>query len=235
MSDPSETSPGMPDWAEATEQRVLDEALRLAPAEGWTRRMAMRAGRAAGLSDGETELLIPHGPADLAALLARRHDARMRLALKHIDPATLKVRERIRNALEARLDAAAQDEPAERRCAGWLSLPQNAALGARLAWESADVVWRWAGDEATDENHYSKRAMLAGILAGALAIRLSSGREASLTFVDRRIGDVMRFETWKASNPLRTEAMLAGVAQALGRLRYGRARPAPEPELRDAP
>ena len=47
------------------------------------------------------------------------------------------------------------------------------------------------GDVATDENHYSKRAILAGILTGAFAIRLSSGRQAALQFVDRRIGNVM--------------------------------------------
>src|SRR6185437_9013901 len=84
---------GRQDWAEAAEQRVLDEALRLGAREGWTHRMARLAGRAAGLSEGETELLIPHGPADLAALLARRHDARALMILKGVDPAALKVRE----------------------------------------------------------------------------------------------------------------------------------------------
>ena len=34
----------------------------------------------------------------------------------------------------------------------------------KLAWESADHLWRWAGDEATDWNHYSKRTILSGIL-----------------------------------------------------------------------
>ena len=63
------------DWAETTEQRVLDEALKLVPTQGWTRPMAHAAGRAAGLSAPETDLLLPHGPADLAALLSRRHDA----------------------------------------------------------------------------------------------------------------------------------------------------------------
>ena len=209
------------DWAAAAEQQVLDEALKLCPREGWTRRMARLAGRAAGLSDGETELLIPHGPADLAALLSRRHDARALLILKGVDPAALKMRDRIRAATEARLDAAAQDETALRRWMGWLALPQNAPLAARLAWESADVLWRWAGDAATDENHYSKRALLAGILSGALALRLAGDRADALAFVDRRIEDVMRFERLKAASPLRPYDLLAGAARALSRARYG--------------
>src|ERR1043166_4001733 len=95
---PAATSPE--DWAQTTEQQVLDQALKLVPHEGWTWRMAKLAGKAAGLSDGETELLLPQGPADLAALLSRRHDARALMMLQEVDPQTLKIRERIALAVE---------------------------------------------------------------------------------------------------------------------------------------
>lgn len=220
------------DWAKAAEDRVLDEAIRLAPHEGWTQRMARLAGRAAGFSDGETELLLPRGPADLAALLSRRHDARALVILRQTDPKSLKIRERIAAAVEARLDAAAADEAAARRLMGFLALPPQLPLAGRLAWESADVLWRWAGDTATDENHYSKRALLAGILSGALAVRLSSGRGAAMRFAQRRIDDVMRFETWKAKAPVKPETWMESAAAALGRMRYGRK---VEPEPHDPP
>jgi len=238
MSDAPETdAPDAEGWARQAEQRLLEEALNLAPLHGWTRAMVAAAGKAAGLSAGETELLLPHGPADLAALLSRRHDARALTILNDTDPLALKVRERIARAVEARLDAAAQDETATRRWMGWLALPQNAPLAARLAWESADLLWRWAGDAAIDENHYSKRALLAGILTGGLAIRVASGRAAASTFADRRIEDVMRFERFKAASPLRPYDLLAGAAAALGRMRYGRAsrtEPPETPGMRDA-
>lgn len=205
------------DWAEATEQQVLDAALTITATQGWTWPSVRAAGKAAGLSAAETELLLPHGPADLAALLSRRHDARALAALP--DPASLKIRERIRAAVAARIDAAAQDEAAVRRWSGYLSLPLNFTLGLKLLWESADALWRWAGDTATDENHYSKRAILSGILATALAIRLSSGREAAMTFVDARIENVMSFEKWKAG--LKPADLMRDVAAALGKIRYG--------------
>lgn len=216
------------DWAEAAEQRVLAEALKIAPREGWTWRAAKLAGRAAGLSEAETELLLPRGPADLAALFSSRHDARALMLLADVDPAALKVRERIGRAVEARLDAAAADEPATRRWAGWLALPQHMGLGAKLAWESADRLWRWAGDVATDENHYTKRAILAGILTSAMAVRMTSGRAAALAFAGRRIDDVMAFETWKARRGVRPGDWMDRVARALGRMRYGRASAPPE-------
>lgn len=213
--------PPKADWAEATEQLVLDQALKLVPHEGWTWRMAKLAGKAAGLSEGETELLLPQGPADLAALLSRRHDARTLEALAALDPTALKIRERIARGVAARLEAAMADEAAVRRLNGWFTLPPNMGLGARLAWESADKVWRWAGDTATDENHYSKRVLLAGILSGALAIRLSSGAEAAKTFTDRRIENVMAFEKWKATTSFRPSEMVAKFAESLGRMRFG--------------
>jgi ubiquinone biosynthesis protein COQ9 len=221
MAKPAPSEPTQ-DWASATEQQVLDAALTLAPREGWTSRLATMAGQACGLSAGETELLLPQGPADLAALLSRRHDARALEALKGVDPNTLKIRERIARAVEARLNATAADEAAVRRWTGFLALPTHVGLGARLAWESADLLWRWGGDTATDENHYSKRALLAGILTGALAIRLSSGPQAALAFTDRRIANVMAFETWKRTTKLKPSKFMDEVAGALGRMRYGR-------------
>ena len=208
-------------WAATNEQALLDEALKLAPQHGWTQRTATLAGKTLGFSGGETDLLIPHGPADLAALLSRRHDERAMEMLADVHASNLKIRGRIRRAVEARLDAAAEDEPALRRWAGYLALPANLALGARLTWQSADVLWRWAGDTATDENHYTKRVLLAGILTWAGAIRMSSGRKAALEFLDRRIENVMAFEKWKATTSFRPTEALARFAARLARARYG--------------
>lgn len=225
MTKPDAAADPRPDtdaWARDTEEKVLLAALPLAAAEGWTRRLALRAGAEAGLSPGEVELLLPNGPADLAALLSRRHDARALAQLGGLDPQTLKIRERIRTAVETRLDVAMLDEAALRRCAGFLALLQNLPLAGRLAWESADRLWRWAGDTATDENHYSKRAILSAMLTGALAIHMASGRGAAMAFVDARIANVMRFEMWKATTRLRPTEAVKGLAETLGRLRYSR-------------
>ncbi|MDP1631360.1 MAG: COQ9 family protein [Caulobacter sp.] len=205
------------DWAVRAEQQVLDEALTLIPARGWSRTMTLAAGKAAGLSAGECDLLLPNGPRDLAALLSRRHDAAALAALP--DPAALKIRERIRAAVVARLDAAQADREAVRRWAGFLALPTNLPLALRLVWDSADGLWRWAGDTATDENHYSKRAILAGILISTLALDLQAGRAAALEALDARIQNVMDFEKWKAGfKPADLAKELVG---ALARVRYG--------------
>ncbi|ATQ41376.1 COQ9 family protein [Caulobacter mirabilis] len=205
------------DWAVRTEQQVLDEALKLAPRQGWSRPMALAAAKTAGLTAPEADLLLPGGPRDLAALLSRRHDVATLAALP--DPAGLKIRERIRTAVVARLDAAAPDQAALHRWLGFLALPMNLPLALRLVWESADHLWRWAGDTATDENHYSKRAILSGILIGTLVQDLTAGRAAALETLDARIQNVMDFEKWKAG--LKPSDFAKDVAGALARIRYG--------------
>ena len=107
-----------------------------------------------------------------------------------------------------------------RALAAFLAFPTNLALALRLTWESADQLWRWAGDTATDENHYSKRAILSGILVSTLAVDMASGRESALKHLEGRIDNVMAFEKWKAG--LKPMNLAAEVAAALARMRYGR-------------
>lgn len=219
MTEAPHPDPAGTDWAARTEQAVLDAAVVLGGARGWNTGLTRAACEACGLSQGDQELLLPNGPRDLAALLSRRHDSRALAALDGVDSQALKIRERIAQAVSARLEAAADDQEASRRCAAFLALPVNADLGLKLAWESADHLWRWAGDTATDWNHYSKRAILSGILVPALTMRLFDGREAAEAFVAARIENVMAFEKWKAGKDF--EAPLRKLTEALSRARYG--------------
>ena len=207
------------DWADAMEQAVLDAAIARAPALGWNARLVRAACADRGLSVGDEELLLPNGARDLAALLSRRHDDRALTALSQVEAGSLKMRERIARAVSERLEAGAADLEASKKCAAFLALPVNADLGLKLAWESADHLWVWAGDTATDWNHYSKRTILSGILIPALTMRLFDGKDRADAFVAARIENVMTFEKWKAGKDF--DAPLRKVADVLSRMRYG--------------
>jgi ubiquinone biosynthesis protein COQ9 len=101
-------------------------------------------------------------------------------------------------------------------------MPRHALEGARLAWRGADRIWRLAGDQATDFNHYSKRALLIGVYGSTILVFLddqSEGFTETRAFLDRRIGDVMRFE--KAKARWRSQgAYRPSLSRFLGRLRY---------------
>jgi ubiquinone biosynthesis protein COQ9 len=61
-------------------------------------------------------------------------------------------------------------------------------------WRSADRIWTWAGDTATDYNHYTKRALLSGVMASTTLFWMqdnSPASAASRAFLDRRIDNVL--------------------------------------------
>ena len=136
--------------------------------------------------------------------------------------ATLKIRERIRTLVAFRLDAVADIDEAVRRALAVMAQPQNAARALKLGWHSADIMWRLAGDTATDYNHYTKRAILAGIYSATLAVFVndeSEGKADTHAFLERRIDGVMNFEKAKAQF-LGKDRELPSLTRFLGRLRY---------------
>ena len=215
--------------------RLVDAALRMAPQVGWRAGLLEAAARQAGISPADAVVLMPQGARDLAAALFARHDAAAAAALR-AQPYPERVSARIRAGVMARAEAAMVDEAAVRRASAYLALPQHAALGARLTWATADRLWRWAGDTATDENHYSKRAILSGVLVSVITAWLRGGREKAEAVLDARLRDVAGFERWKATLPT-PAGWTQSAAAKLGTLRYGRGRapePAPPPRLTDA-
>jgi ubiquinone biosynthesis protein COQ9 len=134
----------------------------------------------------------------------------------------MKIRDRISALVLFRIEAIDPNKEALRRAAAILAQPQNLPLAARLGWRAADRMWRIAGDRATDFNHYSKRAILMGVYGSTQLVYLdddSEGLAATRAFLDRRIGDVMRFEKAKAQWRGNRER-LPSLSRFLGRLRY---------------
>ncbi len=54
---------------------------------------------------------------------------------------------------------------AVRRGLSFLALPVNAPLGAKLLYRTVDDIWYAAGDRAADFSFYTKRGLLAGVVA----------------------------------------------------------------------
>ena len=186
-------------------------------------RLSLNAGaKAAGFSDGERDLIAPNGASDIAAILWRAHDAVLTSPETEAALTTMKIRDKIGHLLTLRLDAAAADERLARHLMGFFALPHHAALYHRLLWETADIIWRLAGDKALDENHYTKRMIVSGILTTAMMTRLSQGREAQQDQIARNIQSVMDFEKFKAKLPFKPEEAMLNLAGALGKMRFGR-------------
>ncbi len=136
--------------------------------------------------------------------------------------AAMKIRVKITALVEARLDILAANREALRRAIAVLAMPQNSVRAAKLGWRSADVMWRLAGDTATDYNHYTKRTLLGGIYVATIMVFLqddSEGHADTRAFLARRIEGIMKFEKAKAGFLART-AHRPSLSRFIGRLRY---------------
>lgn len=178
-----------------TRARVLDAALNHAAFDGWGPLLLRRAAEDAGLSRAEAENAFPRGAAELIEYFDSQIDQAMLATLEREDLASLKVRERIALAVRTRLDLLLPHREAVRRGLSFLAMPQNAGLGARLVWRTADAMWRAAGDTSTDHNYYSKRVLLSGVYTSTLLVWLddqSEDQADSWAFLERRIGEVLK-------------------------------------------
>ena len=148
-------------------------------------------------------------------------DRQMTLDLPPETLAAMKIRERIRSLVQYRLDAVAGQEEALRRALAIMAMPQNAPRALKTGWNSADVMWRLAGDTATDYNHYTKRMILSGVYGSTLMAFLddeSPDFADTHAFLERRIDNVMQFEKAKAKWTNKGESL--SLSRFLGRLRY---------------
>jgi ubiquinone biosynthesis protein COQ9 len=190
--------------------------------DGWTDAALESAARRLSLDPAHARLAVPGGAVDMIEAWYASIDARLIADFPAERMAAMKIRERIPTLILARLAMVRPDKQAARTALAILARPRHAATAAKLGWRAADTMWRLAGDSATDLNHYTKRLTLSGVYGSTLLVWLddeSEGEAETRGFLDRRIGDVMRFEKLKAQfrpDPERRFSM----TRLLGRLRY---------------
>ena len=191
--------------------------------DGWRAEAVTMAASEGGVDADIAHLAFSAGAMDMIDAWFASIDTRMLEALTPEKLVTMSIRQRIIALVTARLTLLARDREALRRALAIMALPQNSVRAARLGWRSADVMWRAAGDSATDLNHYSKRLTLAAVYAATLLVFVDDESEDwadSRAFLDRRIEGVMRFERAKARWKGIGGGERLSLARFVGRLRY---------------
>jgi ubiquinone biosynthesis protein COQ9 len=180
---------------------IFEEALPRLTEEGFTEKTLNYAAASADVDAGTLARLFPRGGQDLAEAFSEWADVAMDGTLRNTPLSDMKIRERIKAAVNARIAAMRPYKDAARRAAAFLSLPQNTGLAATLLWRTADRMWRAAGDTSTDFNFYTKRAILMGVYSSTLLRWFtddSADEKDTFEFLDARIENVMQFEKFKA-------------------------------------
>ncbi len=190
--------------------------------DGWSDEAVAAAADLAGIDQAVASFAFSGGPMAMIAAWIDACDTAMAAEWPAERLAQLKIRERIRTLVQFRLDYVTPQQEALARALAIMALPQNAPQALKLGWHSADLMWRLAGDTATDYNHYTKRTILSGIYAATLTVLAhdrSEDQADTRAFLERRIDGVMRFEKAKARFVNRDFTGFSP-ARFLGRLRY---------------
>lgn len=201
-----------------TSTTLLDAALPHVAFDGWSDTAFEAAAQDSDITIEQARAICPRGATDLAVLFHTQGDAAMLAALATADLSDMRFRDKVAHAIQLRL-AAVEDKEAVRRGSALFALPHLAPIGSKLIWGTADAIWTALDDTSTDVNWYTKRATLSAVYASVVLYWLgddSPDHAATNDFIDRRIDNVMQFETFKAA--LNTNPLTKPFASALGQL-----------------
>ncbi|MDB5668173.1 MAG: hypothetical protein JWL74_1123 [Alphaproteobacteria bacterium] len=190
--------------------------------DGWSEQALAMAAAELGVPAERARIAFPGGAVEMIDAWFDWVDRSMLLAFPPERIAAMKIRERIGELILFRFQLLRPYREALRRALATLAMPQNAVAAGRLAWRSADRIWRTAGDIATDYNHYTKRAILIGVYGSTTFVFLDDESEdmaPTRAFLARRIDDVMQFEKVKARFTS-SAGRRPSLSRFLGRLRY---------------
>jgi ubiquinone biosynthesis protein COQ9 len=187
----------MTDDSSGLRDRLLQASLPHVSFDGWSA-AALRAGaRDMGMEDGIVADIFPSGGRDLLTAFSRAVDRRMVETVAGADLIALRIHERVALAVEARFEVLSLHREAVRCGLSFLALPQNALLGTRLLYKTVDDIWYAIGDRPPDFSFYTKRGLLAGVVASTTLFWLdddSEDRLATSAFIQRRLADVMKIQ-----------------------------------------
>ena len=195
--------------AQTTQYQLIEAVLNHIPFDGWSEASLKMAAADCGVSEAELTTLFPAGIADAIAAYGAWADEKMKAAFLDRYEAELSVMSvhiKIRTLILIRLEQAAPHKEVVRRTMAVLARPQH----AKLLYETVDVMWRTAGDTATDYNFYTKRATLSAVYSATLLAFLadnSADMAKTESFLDRRLADIARIP--KLAKPAKGMANMA--------------------------
>ena len=173
---------------------LLLAMLKHVPFDGWSW-CALKSGMADLNKDpDDIEFIFAHGPIDAARHCGIYFDRIMSETLKDISIDVMPVREKIKFIIETRLELILPFKESIRCLLSFLSLPGNKSVAFQVTFKAVDEMWYLAGDQSTDYNYYSKRALLAGVYGSTILYWLSDKDDefiATRNFLERRINNII--------------------------------------------
>jgi ubiquinone biosynthesis protein COQ9 len=144
--------------------KILYQWLDDMPFEGITFTSLQNSAVKAGYASDLVDALFPHKLHQALKELSFDFDARMIRELEHVNIESLPVRERVKTATMARLRIMDEHKESYKVIMAYWANPMRVIPSKKMLWNTADRIWTWAGDTATDYNRHTKRGLLSSVL-----------------------------------------------------------------------
>ncbi|XP_069510197.1 ubiquinone biosynthesis protein COQ9, mitochondrial [Ambystoma mexicanum] len=185
---------------EELQQRLLTAALDFVPEHGWSSDAIAEAAKSLDLSPAAAGMFTNDG-SELILHFVSQSNARLTQLLEdehklvQLGQAEKKKTDQfLRDAVETRLRMLIPYIETWPQALSILLLPQNIPQGLNLLTSMVDDMWHYAGDQSTDINWYTRRAVLAGIYNTTELVMVQDSSpdfEDTWRFLENRISDAM--------------------------------------------
>lgn len=173
---------------------ILEKALPLIAFDGWSDILLDNATKDAGYEVDMHRAVFPEGIEDLIDYFSLWCDDKMLAALKAENTDELRTHEKVELAVEKRLEILKPHKEAIASATKYWAVPPRGLHAKRILWRSADKIWDWAGDTATDYNRYTKRGLLVLVMSSTFAYWLTRKENDLMmtkAFLNERIRNVL--------------------------------------------
>lgn len=175
--------------------QILLEALPNVAFDGWKWSVIEEVAISLGHDKTMAFAVFPDGINQVLCHFSDLADRQMLEELAGENPDDHRIRERIKMAVMARFKVLEPYKEAVREASSYWLVPTRKIQAGKQVWKTADVMWNWAGDDAQDYNHYTKRILLSGVITATTVRWLndqSEGHAETEEFLDRRIENVLK-------------------------------------------
>lgn len=172
----------------------LRAALPLVPKEGWSNVLVQSVEKILDQSSDYFMAIFPGGVEDLVAEFSNFLDEQMMDRLTTQKMEKMRIRDKIEMAVMERFGVAEPYKDACRLALAYWSVPPRTLRAARVVWRTADRMWDFAGDTATDYNRYTKRVLLSGVITSTTLVWMKDStdhHDVTQSFLKNRIDNVL--------------------------------------------
>lgn len=177
---------------EESRQQFIEKLLKQLENNDYSASLLDKINSDCGFNKNYYQLLFDGKELEIANYIEQLHDEMMLQSLAK-NKKTNKIREKIATALIARIIDITTKQVALRQSAFFL-MPQNTLAGMENACRTCDVIWRYAGDQSTDFNYYTKRGLLLPVYLSAKTFYFadtSNGNEDTKRYIKNALDNIV--------------------------------------------